>query len=276
MAAKVKVEKPELSPGAARRRLDAVLEQLLLRGGREPLEEEPGKGPGEPPAKEASPSAPGKRPPGRFPQQRRKKRREGGEGPEAPPQKHNSFVIRLFDRSVELGQFPAGTPLYPVCRAWIGHCPAPAPPPEQFQAPPGAEDVLSLPPPWPRPGPARPLPPGPRRGSGAARPGVRPRPLDYVTDLQEHGQVETRPAALAGGGAAAAAALRAQPAAAANHLRETVRPRPPCHRPRPLGPHPRWPPPLQPHLRPRPRWPRPPGPRPLPNKNSFDADFPID
>nr|XP_021409104.1 protein lin-37 homolog [Lonchura striata domestica] len=99
----------------------------------EPLEEEPGKGPGETPAKEASPSAPGKRPPGRFPQQRRKKRREGGEGPETPPPRQNSFVIRLFDRSVELGQFPAGTPLYPVCRAWIGHSPAPAPAPEQVR-----------------------------------------------------------------------------------------------------------------------------------------------
>ncbi|XP_023800916.1 protein lin-37 homolog isoform X2 [Cyanistes caeruleus] len=61
MAAKVKVEKPELEAAAARRRLDAVLEQLLQRGPREPLEEEPGKAPGDPPAKEASPSAPGKR-----------------------------------------------------------------------------------------------------------------------------------------------------------------------------------------------------------------------
>ncbi|XP_058679114.1 protein lin-37 homolog [Ammospiza caudacuta] len=181
MAAKVKVEKPELSPGAARRRLDAVLEQLLLRGGREPLEEEPGKGPGEPPAKEASPSAPGKRPPGRFPQQRRKKRREGGEGPEAPPQKHNSFVIRLFDRSVELGQFPAGTPLYPVCRAWIGHCPAPAPPPEQFQAPPGAEDVLSLPPPGPALAPRVPSPLGP--DEGAAPPDQVLDPAPSITSL---------------------------------------------------------------------------------------------
>ncbi|XP_062364191.1 protein lin-37 homolog isoform X4 [Cinclus cinclus] len=142
MAAKVKVEKTELEPGAARRRLDTVLEQLLQRGPREPLEEEPGKVPGDPPAKEASPSAPGKRPPGRFPQQRRKKRREGGEGPETPPPKHNSFVIRLFDRSVELGQFPAGTPLYPVCRAWIGHSPAPGPSPEQVSDP--APSITSL------------------------------------------------------------------------------------------------------------------------------------
>ncbi|XP_048149191.1 protein lin-37 homolog isoform X2 [Corvus hawaiiensis] len=134
MAAKVKVEKP----GSRWRR---------SRGRR----------PGRPPNKEASAQRPGKRPPGRFPQQRRKKRREGGEGLETPPQKQNSFVIRLFDRSVELGQFPAGTPLYPVCRAWIGHSPAPAAP--QEQAPPKAEDVLEAAPPQPRPGPARPLPP---------------------------------------------------------------------------------------------------------------------
>ncbi|XP_053789281.1 protein lin-37 homolog [Vidua chalybeata] len=179
MAAKVKVEKPELSPGAARRRLDAVLEQLLQRGTREPLEEEPGKGPGEPPAKEASPSAPGKRPPGRFPQQRRKKRREGGEGPETPPQKQNSFVIRLFDRSVELGQFPAGTPLYPVCRAWIGHSPAPAPPPEQ--APPAPEDVLALPPPGPALAPRVPSPLGP--DEGAAPPDQVLDPAPSITSL---------------------------------------------------------------------------------------------
>ncbi|XP_057244860.1 protein lin-37 homolog, partial [Malurus melanocephalus] len=47
----------------------------------------------------------------------------------------DSFVIRLFDRSVELGQFPAGTPLYPVCRAWIGHSPAPNAPPALWPRP---------------------------------------------------------------------------------------------------------------------------------------------
>nr|XP_021411005.1 protein lin-37 homolog [Lonchura striata domestica] len=53
--------------------------------------------------------------------------------PRPAPPGRDSFVIRLFDRSVELGQFPAGTPLYPVCRAWIGHSPAPAPAPEQVR-----------------------------------------------------------------------------------------------------------------------------------------------
>uniref|UniRef100_A0A8B9MZ59 Uncharacterized protein n=1 Tax=Accipiter nisus TaxID=211598 RepID=A0A8B9MZ59_9AVES len=36
----------------------------------------------------------------------------------------DTYVIKLFDRSVELGQFPEGTPLYPVCRAWMRNCPA--------------------------------------------------------------------------------------------------------------------------------------------------------
>ncbi|KAM9510482.1 persulfide dioxygenase ETHE1, mitochondrial-like [Guaruba guarouba] len=62
---------------------------------------------------------------GRFSQQRRKKRREAEED---PVQRPNTYVIKLFDRSVELGQFPEGTPLYPVCRAWMRNCPtAPAP-----------------------------------------------------------------------------------------------------------------------------------------------------
>ncbi|XP_069738883.1 protein lin-37 homolog, partial [Phaenicophaeus curvirostris] len=133
LAVKVKVEKPDLEAASARSRLDAVLQGLVERGGREAAaEEEAAKAPGEAVNKEALPSAPGKRPPPRLPQQRRKKRREAEEGPE--PQRGNTYVIKLFDRSVELGQFAEGTPLYPVCRAWMRNCPtarggAPQPPP---------------------------------------------------------------------------------------------------------------------------------------------------
>ena len=35
----------------------------------------------------------------------------------------DTYVIKLFDRSVDLGQFSEGTPLYPVCRAWMRNCP---------------------------------------------------------------------------------------------------------------------------------------------------------
>lgn len=180
LAVKVKVEKPDLEMASARSRLDAVLQGLLERseGEREPLEEEAGKAPGDAHSKDASPTAPGKRPSGRFSHHRRKKRREADEGlPDAPQQRHSTYVIKLFDRSVELGQFPAGTPLYPVCRAWMRNCPAarggapapapPAPPrPEGSAGPPGkGEDIYELPPPAP-PGPPRiPSPLGPEEGA---------------------------------------------------------------------------------------------------------------
>ena len=32
---------------------------------------------------------------------------------------HHTFVLKLFDRSVDLAQFEANTALYPVCRAWM-------------------------------------------------------------------------------------------------------------------------------------------------------------
>jgi len=31
----------------------------------------------------------------------------------------DSYIMKLFDRSVDLAQFSHDTPLYPVCRAWI-------------------------------------------------------------------------------------------------------------------------------------------------------------
>ena len=36
---------------------------------------------------------------------------------------HHTFVMKLFDRSVDLAQFPVQTPLYPVCRAWMKNDP---------------------------------------------------------------------------------------------------------------------------------------------------------
>nr|XP_054752465.1 protein lin-37 homolog [Lytechinus pictus] len=35
----------------------------------------------------------------------------------------NSFVMKLFDRSVDLANFRANAPLYPVCRAWMDNTP---------------------------------------------------------------------------------------------------------------------------------------------------------
>ena len=34
-----------------------------------------------------------------------------------------TVIMKLFDRSVDLAQFPDATPLYPVCRAWIHNRP---------------------------------------------------------------------------------------------------------------------------------------------------------
>ena len=35
----------------------------------------------------------------------------------------NSYVLKLYDRSVNLAKFSPNTPLYPVCRAWIKNQP---------------------------------------------------------------------------------------------------------------------------------------------------------
>lgn len=36
---------------------------------------------------------------------------------------HHTFVMKLFDRSLDLAQFPSDTSLYPVCRAWMKNQP---------------------------------------------------------------------------------------------------------------------------------------------------------
>ncbi|XP_014209622.1 protein lin-37 homolog isoform X2 [Copidosoma floridanum] len=36
---------------------------------------------------------------------------------------HHTYVMKLFDRSVDLAQFEEDTPLYPICRAWIANQP---------------------------------------------------------------------------------------------------------------------------------------------------------
>ncbi|VVD01126.1 unnamed protein product [Leptidea sinapis] len=37
--------------------------------------------------------------------------------------KAQSYVLKLFDRSVDLSQFTEDTPLYPICRAWMANNP---------------------------------------------------------------------------------------------------------------------------------------------------------
>uniref|UniRef100_A0A3Q3XHX6 Uncharacterized protein n=1 Tax=Mola mola TaxID=94237 RepID=A0A3Q3XHX6_MOLML len=109
----------DLEGTGARSRLDAVLQGLVERSENERS------------VKifmitmDLSPSSSGKRPSARFPQHRRKKRKEVDEGiSESNQHKQNSYVIKLFDRSVDLAQFNTSTPLYPICRAWMRNNPS--------------------------------------------------------------------------------------------------------------------------------------------------------
>uniref|UniRef100_A0A2K5DVL1 Protein lin-37 homolog n=1 Tax=Aotus nancymaae TaxID=37293 RepID=A0A2K5DVL1_AOTNA len=150
---KVKVEKSELEMAKARNQLDAVLQRLL--------EKSHGQGACENPSdthnKDCSIAATGKRPSARFPHQRRKKRREMDDGlAEGGPQRSNTYVIKLFDRSVDLAQFSENTPSVRE-RGCSPSSPLPSLPENEE----GSEvtnsknrDVYKLPPPTP-PGPPR-------------------------------------------------------------------------------------------------------------------------
>ncbi|XP_060131693.1 protein lin-37 homolog isoform X1 [Zootoca vivipara] len=164
---KVKTEKPDLEAANARNRLDAVLQCLLEKSevDREQMEEDSGKTPSDVLSKDSSPTATGKRPSSRFSHHRRKKRKETDDGlTEGGQQKQNTYVIKLFDRSVDLAQFSESTPLYPICRAWMRNSPmvreqerSPSPNlPVLLEDEEGAEglngksqDVYKLPPPVP-------------------------------------------------------------------------------------------------------------------------------
>ncbi|PWA33538.1 hypothetical protein CCH79_00007575 [Gambusia affinis] len=107
---KIKTERPDLESTGPRGRLDAVLKGLVEKSENE---------------RDLSPSSAGKRPSARFPQHRRKKRKEMDEGiPETNQHKQNAYIIKLFDRSVDLAQFNTTTPLYPICRSWMRNNPS--------------------------------------------------------------------------------------------------------------------------------------------------------
>lgn len=48
---------------------------------------------------------------------------EGAHFPPTPTTP-DTYVIKLFDRSVDLAQFSENTPLYPICRAWMRNSPS--------------------------------------------------------------------------------------------------------------------------------------------------------
>ncbi|KAL8616972.1 hypothetical protein ACOMHN_041890 [Nucella lapillus] len=72
---------------------------------------------------------------------RKRKRKDDSSDFQSGPQ-HQTFIMKLFDRSVDLAQFDENSPLYPICRAWIQNqpgnrslykrerTPTPEPPPE--------------------------------------------------------------------------------------------------------------------------------------------------
>jgi len=53
----------------------------------------------------------------------RKRKRKDDSGDFDGADQHQTVIMKLFDRSVDLAQFPDATPLYPVCRAWIHNRP---------------------------------------------------------------------------------------------------------------------------------------------------------
>uniref|UniRef100_A0AAZ3QFG0 Lin-37 DREAM MuvB core complex component n=1 Tax=Oncorhynchus tshawytscha TaxID=74940 RepID=A0AAZ3QFG0_ONCTS len=123
---KIKTEKPDAEGSGARSRLDAVLQGLVEKSDseREQNEDET-KMAEESLSKDVSPSSAGKRPSSRFPQHRRKKRKEMDDSlTESNQHKQNAYIIKLFDRSVDLAQYTTSTPLYPICRAWMRNNPA--------------------------------------------------------------------------------------------------------------------------------------------------------
>ncbi|XP_027003884.1 protein lin-37 homolog isoform X2 [Tachysurus fulvidraco] len=114
---KVKLEKPDTEGGVARNRLDAVLQGLVEKSDseRDQNEDESGKMVADSLSKPSS----------RFVQHRRKKRKEMEDGlTDTNQHKQNSYIIKLFDRSVDLAQFSSNTPLYPICRSWMRNNPA--------------------------------------------------------------------------------------------------------------------------------------------------------
>uniref|UniRef100_S4R9I9 Lin-37 DREAM MuvB core complex component n=1 Tax=Petromyzon marinus TaxID=7757 RepID=S4R9I9_PETMA len=123
---RVKVEK-DLSdgePSAARNKLDAVLQFLVEKNDQE-REQEEGEhrlGQNEFNTKDTSPT--GIKRSTRFPHQKRKRRKDMDDFiSENSHPKQNTYVMKLFDRSVDLARFNETTPLYPICRAWMSNNP---------------------------------------------------------------------------------------------------------------------------------------------------------
>ncbi|XP_061675436.1 protein lin-37 homolog [Syngnathoides biaculeatus] len=139
---KIKVEKTDGDTAQARSRLDSILKRLVEKteNEREHNDSEAGKMAADTINKDLSPLSSGKRPSARFPHHRRKKRKEMDESiSESNTHRQNACIMKLFDRSVDLAQFNASTPLYPICRAWMRNNPSVREPSEES---PGSPQVM--------------------------------------------------------------------------------------------------------------------------------------
>ncbi|ESO91201.1 hypothetical protein LOTGIDRAFT_228731 [Lottia gigantea] len=147
---------------SARNRLGATLQNLVDQKDDGPSDSEEVTHPVLPtPRSSNSNSASPKKSPSKA---NRKRKRKDDLGSLRSGQPQHTYVMKLFDRSVDLAQFNEETPLYPVCRAWIKNDPQSkeplvAPPVQRSPSPsqdikPGSDDemdrfpdVYELPPP---------------------------------------------------------------------------------------------------------------------------------
>lgn len=53
------------------------------------------------------------------PPKRSKKEISPAPPPQPAPPTHQSFIMKLFERSVDLAKYNENTSLYPICRAWM-------------------------------------------------------------------------------------------------------------------------------------------------------------
>ncbi|XP_035676313.1 protein lin-37 homolog [Branchiostoma floridae] len=126
MAAKVKIEKPAMEVTAARSRLDGILQHMVEQredGAGDDGDKDESSGEN----KEVSPSAgsSGKRGGGggKSSRKRRKKDLSSDLNSDSAHFPQHTYIMKLFDRSVDLAQFEESTPLYPICRAWMQNQP---------------------------------------------------------------------------------------------------------------------------------------------------------
>ncbi|KAF6204045.1 hypothetical protein GE061_002385 [Apolygus lucorum] len=79
---------------------------------------------------------------------RQQKKKPQVEAPAEDKQHQQPFVMKLFDRSVDLAQFTENTGLYVICRAWMANQPhqtynIAVPPPKRSQTPEIKEEPMS-------------------------------------------------------------------------------------------------------------------------------------